>query len=557
MSNVKFLYTLVVWFAMTQAFPQTYTYDNLNRLTKVVYNNGTTITYTFDALGNRTSKKVIGSTVNTYTITTSVIPAGSGTVTGGGKYINGATAELQAIANAGYEFSAWNDGTTINPRTITVTRDMNFTAQFVESSEKPELLGDIVVDGQVNQQDLDALVNAYLNNTNATKVTDLDSDGQLTMADITKLIGVIGYVEDHECVDLGLPSGTKWATCNIGASKPEDNGYFYAWGETEVKDSYTQNNYAHYDVTTNSYINIGSDIAGTQYDVAHVKWRGEWVMPSEDQFDELCDYCTKEWITLNGVNGRRFTGKNGNSIFLPAGEYWASNDYYSIDGVSSYLQNDEDKAKTKGHSRFFANKVRPVMRNSSQSRANAFGSQTLSVGDIEVTTGGQAMVPIIIEQPQNYIAAGYILELPHGVAFVNQRGLVSNFGSNHILKSNLLYDNVLKAASYSLFNASFGSETDCQGIGFIAQDLKSGNYQGQIKNLQFVTVNNQLVTFPNQTFSINVKDNEQGVETILQATDSNDVWYDLNGRRLVDTPKSGGVYIRNGVKVVVVNYNSK
>ena len=81
--KLRLLYTLALLFAATQLFAQTYTYDNLNRLTKVVYPNGTTVTYTFDALGNRTAKKVTGSNAETFTITTNVTPEGSGTVTGG------------------------------------------------------------------------------------------------------------------------------------------------------------------------------------------------------------------------------------------------------------------------------------------------------------------------------------------------------------------------------------------------------------------------------------------------------------------------------------------
>ena len=122
---------------------------------------------------------------------------------------------------------------------------MTYTAKFVEDSSTPSIVGDIVVDGKVNQQDLNALVQAYLSNTNVTTVTDIDSDGALTMADITKLIKIINDnkidfdANGHEFVDLGLPSGTLWATCNIGALAPEEAGNHYAWGETETKTNYS------------------------------------------------------------------------------------------------------------------------------------------------------------------------------------------------------------------------------------------------------------------------------------------------------------------------------
>lgn len=95
MKRRKF-YILVLLSVTLQTFAQTFTYDNLNRLTKVVYDNGTTITYTFDALGNRITKKVTGATSTTYTVTVAVTPSGSGTVTGGGTYSSGTTIELNA-----------------------------------------------------------------------------------------------------------------------------------------------------------------------------------------------------------------------------------------------------------------------------------------------------------------------------------------------------------------------------------------------------------------------------------------------------------------------------
>ncbi|MBR5085050.1 MAG: protein kinase [Prevotella sp.] len=119
-------------------------------------------------------------------------------------------------------------------------------------------------------------------------------------------------------IDLGLPSGTKWACCNVGANKPEGDGGYYAWGETDEKLDYSWSTYKHCDGSNESCHYLGSSICGTQYDVAHVKWVGSWQMPTEDQFIELKDKCKHEWTTVNGVKGRRFTGPNGRSIFLPA-----------------------------------------------------------------------------------------------------------------------------------------------------------------------------------------------------------------------------------------------
>ena len=134
-----------------------------------------------------------------------------------------------------------------------------------------------------------------------------------------------------EAVDLGLPSGTKWANMNVGATAPEEYGGYYAWGETEEKDWYDETTYAYY--KDDNYIYIGDDIAGTEYDVAHVKWGGDWVMPTKDQVRELVDNTTSEWTQVNGVNGRKFTSKatgNSNSIFVPnSGHRWGGNLIYA------------------------------------------------------------------------------------------------------------------------------------------------------------------------------------------------------------------------------------
>ena len=120
-------------------------------------------------------------------------------------------------------------------------------------------------------------------------------------------------------IDLGLPSGTKWACCNVGANKPEDYGDYFAWGETKPKKEYNWDTYE-YGSSDDNVINIGSDIAGTKYDAATANWGAPWRMPTLNQVKEL-DKCTSEWTTLNGVSGRKFKGTNGGSIFLPAAGY--------------------------------------------------------------------------------------------------------------------------------------------------------------------------------------------------------------------------------------------
>lgn len=142
----------------------------------------------------------------------------------------------------------------------------------------------------------------------------------------------------HDYVDLGL--SVKWATCNVGADKPEDNGNLYAWGETEVKEQYTMrtSKWGFMPFSLKKY-NIDSE-QGTvdnkttldlEDDVAHVTWGDNWRMPTREEMDELHDNCTWEWTTLNGVNGYRVTSKKqgytDRSIFFPAAGYKANGRY--------------------------------------------------------------------------------------------------------------------------------------------------------------------------------------------------------------------------------------
>ena len=118
-----------------------------------------------------------------------------------------------------------------------------------------------------------------------------------------------------QAIDLGLPSGIKWASCNVGAYKTEEYGDFFGWGETITKKEFTEENYQHFH--DGDYLSL-IDISGTQYDVAKANWGGTWRMPTKDEFMELMKYCQYTWTTINGVKGGLFTGRNGNSIFMPA-----------------------------------------------------------------------------------------------------------------------------------------------------------------------------------------------------------------------------------------------
>ncbi len=185
--------------------------------------------------------------------------------------------------------------------------------------------------------------------TGSATITVTDSkSGQTASISVTVTSSQNGYLscpDNHHphMIDLGLPSGTLWACCNVGASKPEDNGGYYAWGETSEKSVYNEVTYLYctgddtdgnglYDKNQN-YKDLGSSICGTDYDVAYVKWGGAWKMPSSKQCEELIDNSTYSWTTKNGVRGLQLTGKTKGSIFLPAaGYYW----YSKLDGLGSY-----------------------------------------------------------------------------------------------------------------------------------------------------------------------------------------------------------------------------
>lgn len=147
-------------------------------------------------------------------------------------------------------------------------------------------------------------------------------------------------------VDLGLPSGLLWATRNVGASSPEDYGDYFAWGETTPKSVYDWSTYRY---CNGDYDQLTKYCSGSSYgyygftdnltilqpsdDAATANYGGR--TPTNEEWEELMDHTTSQWTTQNGVNGCRFTGSNGNSLFLPAaGVRWYSSLYY--DGIRGY-----------------------------------------------------------------------------------------------------------------------------------------------------------------------------------------------------------------------------
>lgn len=223
-------------------------------------------------------------------------------------------------------------------------------------------------------------------------VNKLDGTKVYYKASEVQSVGVYGYGEGpddnpelHEYVDLGLPSGTLWATCNVGANSPEEYGDYFAWGETQPN-NYSKSAYRYYDSVYKVYtkyclhrdygtIDNKSELEMSD-DAATVNWGVDWQMPSLEQFKELISYTTTMWTQLNGVSGKMIVSKsNGNRIFLPAAGYRngtslndaVSNGYYlsrSLDTSDSnyacYLCFDSNLFKTYRNYRYYGYVVRPV-----------------------------------------------------------------------------------------------------------------------------------------------------------------------------------------------------
>ena len=200
-------------------------------------------------------------------------------------------------------------------------------------------------------------------------------------------------INGHEYVDLGLPSGTLWATCNVGANSPEEYGDYFAWGETEPKEEYNWGNYkwceVSYDGTFHDWYynnNLIKYCDKSTYgvidnkmelepgdDAAYVRWGDKWRMPNLGQLDEILKVAIWKWETLNGVSGCSVRGSNGNSLFLPASgifddeleavghgaNYWSST--LSRQTPNAAYQIDLNPCSSRGYDyRAYGCSIRPV-----------------------------------------------------------------------------------------------------------------------------------------------------------------------------------------------------
>ena len=253
------------------------------------------------------------------------------------------------------------------------------------------ITGDVNSDGEINIADINAVIDIILSGSGNLTAGDVNLDHEVNIADVNALIDLIlggGAPQDnHEYVDLGLPSGTLWATCNLGANTPEQYGDYFAWGETAPKEVYTWETYKWCNgakssitkyCTNNDFGTVDNKtVLEFEDDAAYVNWGSSWRMPSREQCLELCQSCTWQQTTRNGVTGQLVTGPNGQSMFLPAagerynntsgdlgsfGQFWARtlyDDNHSYSAVILFFYLDDHKGNY-GNERYIGFPVRAV-----------------------------------------------------------------------------------------------------------------------------------------------------------------------------------------------------
>ena len=235
-------------------------------------------------------------------------------------------------------------------------------------------------------------ITVVIGGANAQKYIQIYKSGKIVLSECVLEIDSIKFIDDpytgHEYVDLGLPSGLKWATCNVGANSPEEYGDYFAWGETEPKDNYSLSTYKYCNgsstrmtkyCTSSSYGTVDNKtVLELEDDAAYVNWGGNWRMPTTAEQDELrnTNNCTWEWTTQNGVYGYKVTSVvNGNSIFLPAagyryygslssagsyGYYWSSSLSTSYSNNAYYVNFNSGHVGLNDYSRYYGQSVRAV-----------------------------------------------------------------------------------------------------------------------------------------------------------------------------------------------------
>ena len=183
-----------------------------------------------------------------------------------------------------------------------------------------------------------------------TAVIRVSMPAQLSASPVSRELTV--YQQDayvgHAFVDLGLPSGLLWATCNVGADSPEDYGYYFAWGETSPKENYSWRTYElwaggdtiKYEIKFSRYNFSDSYVLRPEDDAAQANWGGIWRMPTKDEIEELRLNCAWNWGKRGTIHGYTVTSKsNRKSIFLPAAGYYQAKTLREAEEYGLYWSN--------------------------------------------------------------------------------------------------------------------------------------------------------------------------------------------------------------------------
>ncbi len=343
------------------------------------YPGGSTITFTVTEAASYSAH----FRLKQYTITVSASTGGSahvGSPTGPTTvtYTSGQQCTVYAVANSNYTFSNWTEGgNAVSSQanyTFTVTGNRTLVANFTPQVTLPTVTtsqvtniqqttatggGNVTNNGGAtvttrgicwSTSHNPTIANSHQNSGSGTGIFTANMSGlspgtiYYVRAYATNSAGT-GYGSEvtfttlssggtHAYVDLGLPSGLLWATCNIGADSPEEYGDYFAWGETQPKSDYSWSTYQYANGTSYTDPQLTKYCSNSNYgyngftdnlttllpedDAATTNWGTDWRMPTIEEWQELFQYTTHIWTTLNGVHGGLFTATNGNSLFLPA-----------------------------------------------------------------------------------------------------------------------------------------------------------------------------------------------------------------------------------------------
>ena len=300
------------------------------------------------------------SAVVSYTISASASPSNGGTVTGAGTYDEGQSCTLTATPNTGYTFVRWTkNGSQVSTNasyTFTVTENATYVAVFSQNSYTISVSANPSAGGSVSgggiytygqSCTLTAIANdgySFVNWMESETVVSSNASYTFTVTGNRSIVAVFSVSSAGTYVDLGLPSGTLWATCNIGADAPEQYGDHFAWGEIQPKNNYSWEEYQFCEGSENTLTKYCYDaeygyngyvdeltILLPEDDAATVYWGEDWRMPTREEWEELMNNTSATATVRNGVNGWLFTSENGNSLFLPSAGRRKDTGYYTGD----------------------------------------------------------------------------------------------------------------------------------------------------------------------------------------------------------------------------------